>query len=1162
MLPSKSISFKLAVVLSGFIFVLLLILGAFIYTYMSYDMSLVDMAGRQRMLLQKFSKEFFLTEVVPIQVRNSALKTAEDINMQITRDRAEYTKAIMKIKAELDGVTIVKDWEHVEGAMPLPVTFIQEVSEKIKEEGRYNFDLISKWNINSEKGLKTRFEKEAFKALQVDKGMPYYEFLEHDEVFVLRYATADTASTNGCVSCHNALQSSTKKDFKLGDLIGILVTTIPITEDVALGKKAFSGEETAPGEETYTKTAKIFEETLRGFMYGGEVPLDLAMTKSKVISPIKDADTQKLLKEAERLWNVMLGEVETLKNSNINSSEYLNAIIDFEKTTDETLSVINEAVERISNAGNKWLSNMIVILCTLIIAAIGLGISGWVIISRMLLRPTKKMVSMAKALTGGDFTTGDLNITTDDEMGILGNALDSMKRSLNITIVKTQVTNDFLHYAMSGVSLKDTLQHVIEELTSLDIFSVETKGGIWLVDEPGVLHLTAQKGLASGIQNVCERIPFGKCLCGRAALFGRVEFSAAIDKRHEVGYEGMEEHGHYCLPIVDSGTVLGVINLYLKNGHPRNTEQEEFLQSIADISAGIIRRKQAEEALADSENKLQKISLSAHDAIIMIDDAGKITYCNPASMNIFGYTAGDFLGRDVLTLISSCGSHVTFQRTIEKLKDTRDSEQYSDTVELMALRKDSSIVPVEVSLTCTTIKGKMHIVAILRDITERKRSEKTIRQMAYFDQLTGLPNRNMLMDRLEQVLARERRLQHFAAILFFDLDRFKTINDTLGHSFGDELLKAVAERIITVIRTSDTAARLGGDEFVLLLDNIEEIHYVDTIALKILELFNNPFIIREDEIHINASMGISIFPEDGSDMETLIKKADIAMYRAKETGGSSYHIYSASMNENAKEKLKIENRLRRAVEKEELLLHYQPQVNAMTGQIVGGEALLRWESPEHGLVSPGEFIPLAEETGLIIPIGGWVFRAACLQNKMWRDMGFESIQTAVNISMRQFNEKHFLSSIERILEETGADPEDMELELTESIIMHDAEATLKVCDKLKGMGLRLSIDDFGTGYSSLEYLKRMPIDMLKIARPFVRDITVDSDDANICRTIITLAQNLGIEVIAEGVETVDQLKMLNSFGCDKIQGFLFSKPVTPDSFEELLGQRKISIPAA
>lgn len=443
-----------------------------------------------------------------------------------------------------------------------------------------------------------------------------------------------------------------------------------------------------------------------------------------------------------------------------------------------------------------------------------------------------------------------------------------------------------------------------------------------------------------------------------------------------------------------------------------------------------------------------------------------------------------------------------------------------------------------------------------KEISERRRAEGQLVYLAYHDSLTNLPNRALLLDRLNQVLTRLPWRKRVAAVLFLDLDHFKHINDTLGHPAGDLLLVAVSERLQACLRDGDTIARLGGDEFAIILADIARAEDVGKVAQKIVDTMSKRFVLKDQELFITASVGISLYPNDGEDAETLLKNADTAMYRAKGQGRNNYQIYSAALNANAFERLAMESSLRQALERKEFLLHYQPQVNLNTGQVIGIEALMRWRHPDLGLVSPTKFIPIAEETGLIIPIGEWVLRTACAQNKAWKDSGLPPIVVSVNMSARQFQQKNLVGMVSQVLRETRLDAKYLELELTESILMQKEEPFLAMLTELSSMGIALSIDDFGTGYSSLSYLNRFPINILKIDQSFVNNITKNPNDAVIVTAIITLAHSLDMKAIAEGVETAEQLEFLRSLHCDGMQGYLFSQPLPADEVTKLLAEGK------
>jgi diguanylate cyclase (GGDEF)-like protein len=450
---------------------------------------------------------------------------------------------------------------------------------------------------------------------------------------------------------------------------------------------------------------------------------------------------------------------------------------------------------------------------------------------------------------------------------------------------------------------------------------------------------------------------------------------------------------------------------------------------------------------------------------------------------------------------------------------------------------------------CPAIERELREVEVRRD---RERAQATVEHQAHYDLLTNLPNRTTFRDRLTVALAQAGRNHKMLAVLFVDLDRFKTIVDTLGHTIGDQILRSVAERLGASLEAGDTLARLGGDEFVILLPQINRADRAVRLAQRILEAIKPPFHFDDHELHITMSIGITLYPYDGEDVDTLLKNADTALYRAKEQGRNNYQLYTPAMNARAFERLALENSLRKALERKEFSLYYQPQLNMRTGGIVGTEAVLRWQHPDLGIVYPSEFISIAEETGLIAPLGEWVIRTACVQNQAWQKEGLPPMTMAVNLSARQFQQQDLVQNVARILKETDLDPRWLEMEITEGIAMQNADYTNVLLRGLKDMGVRVALDDFGTGYSSLSYLKKFPIDTLKIDQSFVRDLTTDPNDAAIANAVIVLAHSLKLKVVAEGVETREQEAFLRDHQCDTYQGFLFSAPLPADSFEMLL----------
>jgi diguanylate cyclase (GGDEF)-like protein/PAS domain S-box-containing protein len=539
----------------------------------------------------------------------------------------------------------------------------------------------------------------------------------------------------------------------------------------------------------------------------------------------------------------------------------------------------------------------------------------------------------------------------------------------------------------------------------------------------------------------------------------------------------------------------------------------------------------------------------SHQAIAITDAERRIVAVNSAFTGMTDYTRDEVLGKNP-KLLSSGRHSREFYRAMRKAIETTDYWGG----EVWNRRKNGEIYPVWLGISAVRNEtGKItHYVGIFSDITERKAAEEKIHYLAHHDPLTGLPNRSLVQDRLVHALARAARNRRVVALLFLDLDRFKTINDSLGHPTGDRLLQQVALRIRACVRESDTVSRQGGDEFLLVVSDLRDAAEARLIAQKILESLAEPFEIDNHSIAISFSIGISVYPDDGDDFQSLQRKADIAMYHAKDAGRNTYRFFTEQMNRDSLEKLRLEAHLRRALENREFSLHYQPQVDLATGRVIGAEALIRWHRPELGDIPPGQFIPIAEESGLIIPIGEWVLREACRQNRAWQAAGFAPMTVAVNLSALQFQRGDIVGIVVRILDETGLPPAHLELELTESLLLQNAARTMNALDQLKALGVKLSIDDFGTGYSSLAYLKRLSVDKLKIDQSFVRDLPHDPEDAAIVQAIISMAHGLSLATIAEGVETPEQASILERQGCDEAQGYFYARPLPAGDFAEFL----------
>jgi diguanylate cyclase (GGDEF)-like protein/PAS domain S-box-containing protein len=563
------------------------------------------------------------------------------------------------------------------------------------------------------------------------------------------------------------------------------------------------------------------------------------------------------------------------------------------------------------------------------------------------------------------------------------------------------------------------------------------------------------------------------------------------------------------------------------------------------------KHQRTEAELKDSEELFRALYADANHPVYVFEESLKFVDANPYACEFYGYSLNEFKTMNLYDL------------AIPDEKGTQESlfmklvkEEGYFIKELRQQKRTGEVITVTADIVGIQKAGRRFYVSKITDITERKLAEIRLSHLANYDVLTNLPNRLLFMDRLNQALSQAKRSQKLVGVLFLDIDRFKTINDTLGHPVGDKLLQAIS-KVLVAGRETDTVTRLGGDEFTIVLTNISHARDAALVAEKLLSILSvNPFQIAGHEVFITASIGLTLYPFDGEDIETLLKNADIAMYRAKERGRNTYQFYTRDMNNTALERLELETGLRRAIEKEELELHYQPIVDTSSGKIIAAEALIRWNHPTLGRIPPDKFIGLAEETGLIIPIGEWVLETACRQNQEWQQSGLAPIRISVNISVRQFQDPRFVETVKEIIKRSKLDPVFLELEITESSLMHNLEKTRETLHLLSQNGIRFSIDDFGTGYSSLSYLKRFSIDTLKIDRSFIKDIIQDSDDRAITTAVIAMAHSLKLQVVAEGVETREQLECLRGLQCDFLQGYLFCRPVPALEFRTLLSGKK------
>ena len=578
-----------------------------------------------------------------------------------------------------------------------------------------------------------------------------------------------------------------------------------------------------------------------------------------------------------------------------------------------------------------------------------------------------------------------------------------------------------------------------------------------------------------------------------------------------------------------------------------------FSEVIRDVTD----RKALEEALFAEKERAQVTLNSIGDAVLSTDLSGKVTYLNLVAERMTGWSCAEAAGRPLAEVFNIIDSE-----TREAAQNPVGlAVQQGKTVNLpsncILIRRDGFESPIADSAAPIHDRGGQitGAVIVFRDVSVERAMSLQLSHLAQYDVLTDLPNRTLLNDRLTQAIASARRDGTGLAVLFVDLDRFKHINDSFGHAMGDVLLQSVVHRLLACVRSSDTVSRLGGDEFVIVLSALDQVEDAAITANKVLTALAAPHNVAEHDLDVTVSIGVSTFPHDGQDAETLIKNADTAMYHAKENGRNNYQFFEKDMNVRAVERQALEGSLRHALRRQEFVLHYQPKVNLETGAITGAEALLRWLHPDRGLIPPEQFVPIAEDSGLILPIGQWILHEACRQARAWLDAGLGPVPVAVNISTVEFRSKHFFEGIRAILLETGLEPHFLELELTETVLMHHPESTASVLRALKSIGVRLAVDDFGTGYSSLSYLRRFPIDVLKLDRSFVHDIgRPETKDAAIVSAVITMGKSLKHCVIAEGVETEDQLKFLQAHRCDEGQGFYFSPAVAPVQFAEFLAR--------
>lgn len=681
----------------------------------------------------------------------------------------------------------------------------------------------------------------------------------------------------------------------------------------------------------------------------------------------------------------------------------------------------------------------------------------------------------------------------------------------------------------------------------------------WLTDadSPNYRRFWLYAGLAGGLA-LLVRLVLHILLARQASLLEETQADLAASLQRVI------RERDYSLRVPSAGAreadggLRQAINELLSNMQQRETHLREhrrvLTERISSLSGelrnlqGRLRNETQQRRRSQAEiAKLSSALMHAADAVMVTNRDGEIEYVNPAFESITGFTREQVVGCKPDILRSEQHSSEFFEtmwRTILR------GEVFRGTV--INRRHDGTLYHEEKTITpLKDARGNItHFISTGKDISDRIKVQEKLEYLAHHDAVTGLPNRVLLADRVEQALIRARREGKGVAVLFLDLDGFKAINDTVGHHVGDRFLSEVAARLQASVRERDTVARLGGDEFAVVLEGLHAMSAVSKIARKILRDLADPFQVDGKDLYVTGSIGIARYPSDGEDVATLLRKADSAMYRAKHAGKNNHKFFSQVQGEEDLQRLEMEQQLRRAVERKEFVVHYQPQVSIDTSTVVGVEALLRWQHPQRGLIEPSDFIGVLEETGLIVEVGEWVLRQACREAKRWEQQGVAPLRVAVNLSSRQFLKRDLVGSVARILDETGLPPRQLNIEITEGTLASKFESTIETLNKLNALGVTISVDDFGVGYSSLNYLKRFPIHKLKIDQSFVRDVTHDSDDAAIASAIIALAHNLRLEVIAEGVETLEQLFFLSRQGCHEVQGHLVSAPLSSDGFVE------------
>ena len=744
---------------------------------------------------------------------------------------------------------------------------------------------------------------------------------------------------------------------------------------------------------------------------------------------------------------------------------------------------------------------VVLILSGLIVVPMGLLFA-----CRTVINPVHRLTELAKNLASGK-SSDMYGFSGKDELGMLADAFNTMTLAIHMREEslrsKQREIEGIIENAPSVISMKTVDgKYVMVNHLFTELFKLSRDDVIGHADIEIFPHETAKEFRANDLKVAQNKIA--------------IQFEETV-------LQG------------------GILHTYISNKFPLLDNNENVI-AVCSIATDITDRKNAEIKLSLAKNIIDH----ANEAVVVTDMDAVIEEVNDAYINISGYSREEVIGVNPKLLQSGHHDKEFYKAMWKSIIDTGYWEG-----EMWDRRKNGDIYPKNLSIsTVYDDEGQaFKYVGIFSDITGRKETEKQLKHLAYNDALTGLPNRVMFYDRLQQAISAAKRNDHLLAVMMVDLDRFKHVNDTLGHDAGDELLVIVAQRLSALVREADTVARIGGDEFKIILSDIKNADEASIVAQKIIDNLTPPIQIKGKMVTIGASIGIAIYPTDDVEIEQLIKFSDMALYKAKESGRNCYLYFSSDLQTQVLDHIEMENDMKKAIELSEFTLQYQPKINLHDGSLSGMESLIRWRHPEKGLISPDEFIPFAEETGLIIPLGEWIFNTACQQLRLWEESLEHPFNLAINLSVLQFQQKDFIHTMKNIIDIHGINPKYLELEITESMVMADVDKAIDIMKQLRGLGLKLAIDDFGTGYSSLSYLKQFPINTLKIDRSFVRDLTIDSKDAAMVRAIISMAKDLDLEVVAEGVETKEQLEFLRMHGCQYVQGFYFSKPLNVEDFD-------------